>query len=137
MTADPEGRQEQRWTRDAAAVASNVSYLRHALVAFAAENGAADGTQSDISIAASEVLTNAVVHAYVGTTPGTMSVRATVADHRLHVTIADDGNGMRPRHDSPGLGLGLPTVIMLAASVSIAPGLDGRGTVVFLQFTLP
>ncbi len=53
------------------------------------------------------------------------------------MTISDDGSGMRPRHDSPGLGLGLPTIAQLAASVSITPGPDGRGTAVVLEFTLP
>lgn len=136
MAADLE-RHEPRWSNEAAAVPGNVSQLRRALVAFAADHGAGAETQGDIALAASEAITNSVIHAYVDTDPGTVALRATVADNRLHVTISDDGRGMKPRHDSPGLGFGLPTIVHVAATVSIAPGLDGRGTVMSLEFTLP
>lgn len=66
-----------------------------------------------------------------------MSLRATVADQRLRVTVSDDGHGLKPRRDSPGLGLGLPIISHLVASLGIAAGPDGRGTVVSLEFALP
>jgi serine/threonine-protein kinase RsbW/stage II sporulation protein AB (anti-sigma F factor) len=132
MVADP-----PRWSHEAAAVPASVSLLRRALVAFAADHGAGAGTQGDIALAASEAITNTVVHAYVGMAPGTVTLEATVADDRLRVTISDDGGGMAPRPDSPGMGLGLPTIAHLAASVTVAPGLGGRGTAVSLEFTLP
>lgn len=145
MAADPERGaaaprsvlgHEPHWSRDAAAVPTSVSLLRRALVAFAADQCDDLATQDAIALAASEAITNAVIHAYVGMTPGTVSVEATVAGDRMHVTISDDGSGMKPRSDSPGLGLGLPTIAHVAASVSIAPGPAGRGTTVCLEFTL-
>ncbi|MBX5443510.1 MAG: hypothetical protein IRZ32_18530 [Solirubrobacteraceae bacterium] len=36
-----------------------------------------------------------------------MEVRAWVVGDRLEVAIADEGCGVRPRGDSPGIGLGL------------------------------
>ena len=139
MTAAPHpiGRDEPNWSDEVAAVPANVSRLRGALVAFAADHGADAETQGDIALAASEVITNTVVHAYANTAPGTVRLQASVADDRLHVVISDEGGGMTPRSDSPGLGLGLPTIATLAASFSIAPGLGGRGTRVTLEFALP
>ncbi|MGZ4169965.1 MAG: ATP-binding protein [Solirubrobacteraceae bacterium] len=146
MAADPErgaaaphsaSPNESRWSDAATAVPANVSQLRRALVAFAARHGASAETQDDIALAASEAITNAVIHAYVDVTPGTVSLQAIVAGDRVYVTISDDGCGMRPRQDSPGLGFGLPTIAHVAASISITPGLDGRGTAVSLEFTLP
>jgi anti-sigma regulatory factor (Ser/Thr protein kinase) len=146
MTADPPRgapaprsirRHEPRWSNEAAAVPANVSALRRSLVAFAADHGADAKTQGDIALAASEAITNSVIHAYVDTTPGTLSLQATINHDRLQVTICDDGHGMRPRHDSPGLGLGLPTIARLVSSLNVAPGPEGRGTVVSLEFTLP
>ena len=49
--------------------------------------------------------------------------------------IADDGRGMPPRSDSPGLGLGLPLISDLATSLEIADG-DGSGTVLHMTFAL-
>ncbi len=63
----------------------------------------------DLAIAVSEVVTNAVMHAYpaedeVG---GTITVMATVNGDEVTVRVVDDGVGLRPRSDSPGAGLGL------------------------------
>jgi anti-sigma regulatory factor (Ser/Thr protein kinase) len=128
---------EPPWSTEAAAILGNVSGLRRAVVAFAADHGAGDRTQTDIALAVSEAITNSVVHAYVDTVPGTVRLQATITDDRLRVTISDDGHGMSPRLDSPGLGLGLAIMAPLVASLSIAPGPDGRGTVVAMVFTLP
>jgi serine/threonine-protein kinase RsbW len=145
MTADPERgataprsirRDGPRWAHHASAVSANVSPMRRALVAFAADHGADLETQHAIALVASEAITNTVIHAFVGTAPGRVSIDATVADDRLHATITDDGHGMRPRPDSPGLGLGLPVIARLAASASITPGPGGRGTTVSLEFPL-
>jgi anti-sigma regulatory factor (Ser/Thr protein kinase) len=89
---------------------------------------------SDVLLALSEVVTNAVVHGY-REAAGEVAI---VADHRgdtLLLSVADAGTGMAPRHDSPGLGLGLPLVTRVAEQVEIAAP-DGGGTHVTMSFTL-
>lgn len=51
--------------------------------------------------------------------------------------MTDDGQGMAPRIDSPGLGLGLPLIAHLTAGFEIRPGMDGHGTEVCLVFEVP
>jgi serine/threonine-protein kinase RsbW len=59
----------------------------------------------------SEAVSNAVVHAFRDRTePGTVSVSVTVDDGHIEIVVRDDGSGMAPRGDSPGLGLGLPLI---------------------------
>jgi serine/threonine-protein kinase RsbW/stage II sporulation protein AB (anti-sigma F factor) len=53
------------------------------------------------------------------------------------VVVADDGVGMNPRADSPGMGLGLPLIGNLADKLQIAPAPSGRGTEVRMRFELP
>ena len=53
-------------------------------------------------------------------------VTAAVVSRELRVTIADHGRGMRPRSDSPGLGLGMPLISSLATGFEIADS-DGDG----------
>ena len=52
---------------------------------------------------------------------------------RLVVVVRDWGAGMGPRLDSPGLGLGLPTIATLAASFDVEAA-DGAGTLLRMQF---
>ncbi len=79
----------------------------------------------------SEAVTNAIVHAYVDAPePGEIEVIAQrVGDHRLEILVCDDGRGMLPRHDSPGVGLGLP----LAESFEVQAR-SGGGTQVRMAF---
>ena len=54
----------------------------------------------------------------------------------LTVIVTDDGRGMRPRPDSPGLGLGLPTIGRLAALVDLRVP-EGGGTELSMTFVAP
>jgi anti-sigma regulatory factor (Ser/Thr protein kinase) len=89
-----------------------------------------------VELAVSEAVNNAVLHAYrdrdPAAGPGKVHVTAVVRGDELHVTVADDGIGMRPRIDSPGAGLGLALMGMLADRMDIdhRPG----GTRVTLAF---
>ena len=47
--------------------------------------------------------------------------------------VIDDGVGFAPRADSPGLGLGIPTIAAMTRSMSIAAPADG-GTEVCMAF---
>jgi serine/threonine-protein kinase RsbW/stage II sporulation protein AB (anti-sigma F factor) len=74
------------------------------------------------------------VHAYAEEV-GTLEVVAWQRRGELQVVVRDRGSGMRPRVDSPGLGLGLPVMMALAASVAIRPA-GGGGTEVALTFRI-
>jgi len=54
----------------------------------------------------------------------------------MEVIVTDIGRGIVPRHDSTGLGLGLPLMTTLAKHVTIADGDGGRGTEVRMRFAL-
>jgi PAS domain S-box-containing protein len=115
-----------------------VTDLRHEVTAFAEGSGASEERAGDISIAVSEAVTNAVMHAFVGAeAPGTIEMVAEAEFETIVVRIIDDGIGMRPRHDSPGLGIGLPLIGQLARSVDLRTGPGDRGTEVCMTFDAP
>lgn len=88
-----------------------------------------------IGVVVSEAVTNAVLHAYRDRDiPGRVHVSASLDDHGVEVAIADDGLGMRPRIDSPGIGLGLPLMGDLADRVDISN--RGPGTRIAAFFSL-
>jgi anti-sigma regulatory factor (Ser/Thr protein kinase) len=129
--------QKRRFERVAPAVPASVPGLRHAAVDFAVACGADPDVQGAVALAVTEAVTNAVVHAYVGGAPGELRVVGEPADDELVFRVVDDGRGMQPRHDSPGLGLGLPTIGRLCAHLDIADGPAGSGTEVRMVFTAP
>lgn len=89
----------------------SIAPLRRAVACFAAGCGASDGELEDIALAVSEALTNAVMHAYVGRDgPGIVVVQAWMRDRWLEVVVCDEGIGMQPRTDGPGLGYGLSVI---------------------------
>ena len=63
-----------------------------------------------------------------------MHVSASLDDDGVEVSVDDDGLGMRPRLDSPGVGLGLPLIADLADRVEITS--RGPGTRIAARFTL-
>ena len=107
------------------------------MVAFAARHGASRSAQVDIALAVSEALTNAVLHAFVRRPAGTMTLFAEAAFDALLVRITDDGSGMRPRADSPGMGLGLNLIAQVTSSAELFPGPRGTGTELRLRFDAP
>ena len=88
-----------------------------------------------IGVVVSEAVTNAVLHAYRHVEhPGEVHVSACSDENGVEVSVTDDGLGLRPRHDSPGVGLGMPLIADLADSVIISS--KGRGTCVAAHFLL-
>lgn len=123
------------WTHEA--VPGCVGRLRRQIVGFASEHLVSDPPLSQLRLAVSEAATNAVLHAFVGVAnpgalTGTIDVDGDAGD--VTVTVSDDGSGMVPRANSPGLGLGLPLISSAADFVNIHPGADGVGTVVRMRF---
>jgi anti-sigma regulatory factor (Ser/Thr protein kinase) len=93
----------------------------------------------DIAQAVSEACINAVVHAYrASDRPVNGQAFRLVAEcdgTTVSVTVSDDGDGMTPRSDSPGLGLGLPLIATLSDDVEISSPSCGTGTVVAMRFS--
>lgn len=108
-----------------------VAHARHTVAAFVRDLGFFDA--GGVELALSEVITNAVVHAFRDTEPGVIRVRAYLCNGGLELLVADDGAGLRPRSDSPGTGLGLSLVAQLADSVDFDTPPSG-GTSVRLTF---
>jgi serine/threonine-protein kinase RsbW len=111
------------------------SVARKAVKDFLRGLGADPGALSDVLLAVSEVVTNCVVHAYRGQPGGKVDLQARRKGDRLLLSVADAGAGMAPRHDSPGLGLGLPLVGRVARRVDISAQAGG-GTLVSMCFDL-
>jgi serine/threonine-protein kinase RsbW len=112
----------------------NVAVVRHALGGFGDALDVPDQTLADIKLAVTEACTNVVVHAYPDG-EGPLGISAWVRDERLTVVVHDEGRGMLPRADSPGLGLGLPLIATLAESLELGTGPDER-TEVRMTFLL-
>lgn len=108
---------------------------RNAVKDFLKGLGADPGALADVLLAVSEVVTNCVVHAYRDQPGGTVDIEARRSGDKLVLSVADDGSGMAPRHDSPGLGLGLPLVGRVAERVDITAQAGG-GTRVSMSFDL-
>ena len=108
---------------------------RQAVKDFLRGLGADPGALSDVLLAVSEVVTNCVVHAYRGQPGGKVDLEARRTGDQLVLSVADEGAGMAPRHDSPGLGLGLPLVGRVAQRVDITAQAGG-GTLVSMCFDL-
>lgn len=113
------------------AIPESVSAARHALSELAERLGT---DSSAVRIVVSELVGNAVQHAYVGREPGPVWVIAEVLRRQLVITVADRGRGITPRPDSPGLGFGLPITSKLAREVTIES--EGRGAGVSASFDI-
>ena len=119
------------------ATAPSVGPIRRAVAEFARRHGASLRSLESVSLAVSEALTNVVVHAYRDApAPGTVLVVVAVRDRQLTVTVADEGCGMTPRTDSPGLGLGMGLMAGIADTFEVTPRHEQPGVVLRMGFAL-
>jgi anti-sigma regulatory factor (Ser/Thr protein kinase) len=98
------------------AVADQVGFVRQSVAEFALGHGVGKPVADGVRLAVSEALTNVIMHAYRHDADlGTATVSVTVSPTRgiLEITVSDDGIGLQPRADSPGIGLGLPLIRQL------------------------
>jgi serine/threonine-protein kinase RsbW/stage II sporulation protein AB (anti-sigma F factor) len=110
--------------------------LRAAVAEFVTAAGVRQPHVDAVKLAVSEAVTNAVLHAYVDADePGEVHVQTCLRDDTVHVVVSDDGIGMMPRLDSPGLGVGLPFIADTADTLDIASGARG-GTELRMSFRL-
>jgi serine/threonine-protein kinase RsbW len=118
-----------------AARAENIAIVRHALGGLGEAFAVPEQKLSDVRLAVTEACANVVVHAYPDGHEGPMEVVASMHDSRLTVLVRDWGRGIRPRPDSPGLGLGLSLIAALAEQVQLGHD-DAEHTEVRMTFAL-
>jgi anti-sigma regulatory factor (Ser/Thr protein kinase) len=115
--------------------AENIALIRHAFGALGETLAVDEQLLSDVRLAVTEACSNVIVHAYADGATGPLEVLATLDGETLTVTVRDEGPGITPHPDSPGLGLGLPLIASLAESVQL--GRDERErTEVRMTFSL-
>jgi anti-sigma regulatory factor (Ser/Thr protein kinase) len=119
------------------AVPETVTALRGEVATFVMAAGFGEPLLSDVKLAVSEAVTNAVVHAYADAKqPGEVRLLVSFDDDGVQVTVSDDGCGMIPRLDSPGLGVGLPFIAHSADTLDIGHS-PGGGTELRMSFRAP
>jgi PAS domain S-box-containing protein len=135
LVAAPDHAHQREW--QAAANARSVGELRRAVKAFAQDQGVEAAALASMTLAVSEAITNAVLHAFIDREPGQVTVVAEALQDEFRVRVIDDGRGMQPRSDSPGLGLGLPTIGQMTSRLDIREAPTGTGTEVAMSFASP
>ena len=101
------------------AVPRSVAHARHDVIEALVAHATADQPLSDIRLVVSEAVSNAINHAFIDREPGQVKVRIRADEGELELMVEDDGTGMAPRPDSPGLGLGLPLIATLCSRFDI------------------
>jgi two-component sensor histidine kinase len=90
-----------------------------------------------LGLAVSEVLTNALRHAFSGRAGGVVVVEALRHQSELIVRISDDGVGMEPASGTPGLGSRIiRSLAQRLAATILVESRPQAGTVVTLRLPL-
>ncbi|MDP9344893.1 MAG: ATP-binding protein [Actinomycetota bacterium] len=105
--------------------------IRREVMSFVAGRHAPD--PHAIGLAVTEAATNVILHGYRDGPPGAVRVVVCAEAARFVVVVRDWGTDLRPRTDSPGLGLGLPVIASLATEFGIEAA-DGQGTLLRMHF---
>ncbi len=106
------------------ATAESVPLARARVVELVDALGLGDEVRDAVALATTEAAANVVTHAYVGSDADdqVVEVEAWPEQGRLRVVVRDYGGGMRPRADSPGLGLGLSLIGAFADEFEVRTG---------------
>ena len=120
------------------ATASSVPLARRAIAELCERLQLSATETSEVKLAVTEACTNVVLHAYADRPEagGLLEVEAGMEGDRLRVVVRDHGRGVVPRADSPGLGVGMSLIAVLAESVEIRSGGAGTPTEVVMRFRL-
>ena len=122
---------------DFPAKADYLLLARLALSGIARELPVNDELLADLKLALTEACGNVVRHAYAGTEPGGVSVVFTIDDHRLLMTVTDQGEGvavpdsLEDAAEPPApleSGMGMPIIRAIVDELAVEAGPDGRGT---------
>lgn len=111
-----------------------IALVREQMATMAQDCGLPPMKVGDVRLAVSEAATNAMLHGYRNR-DGMIRVEARVDDGELLISVCDEGPGLRPRADSPGLGLGLPVIASVANRLEVLD--DAPGTRVRMAFDCP
>jgi anti-sigma regulatory factor (Ser/Thr protein kinase) len=125
-------RSHERLELDLPAEPASVTVARHEVVRFAEKCGA---NVTNLAIAVSEAVGNAVVHAYRHARPGPVRITAERVGADLVVSVVDSGRGMAPNPESKGLGLGLALMARAASGLELRT--RGPGLTVSMRFPCP
>jgi serine/threonine-protein kinase RsbW len=110
----------ERLREQRTALPEHIGALRASVVGYAHDRGASRQECEHIALAVSEALSNSVLHAYVGRPePGPVTVEVWSDERAIIVVVTDEGSGMVPRLDSPGLGIGLPLIAQMSDHLDI------------------
>ena len=113
-----------------------VAPIRRAISDVARRCGADESILTRLELAVTEAATNVVLHAYREPGHGgDIHTSACVTRDQVEVTIRDDGVGMSPHPESPGLGLGLSLMAHEADACEITRRPSG-GTEIRMRFAL-
>jgi anti-anti-sigma factor len=119
---------------DLLAVPAALPGVRRRLGSWLTALGMGEQDRVGVMVAVGEACANAAEHAYRGSEPGPMSVRADVdVDGVLTVTVRDEGTWQPPNRDPGDRGRGLLIMRQLVDSVTLD---EDRGTTVTLSFRL-
>lgn len=119
-----------------AATPESVPLLRQAAAAYAQDLGAPASVVASVQLAVSEAVTNVIMHAYVDAEPAHVELQGRLERDRLRFIVCDVGRGMKPRIDSPGIGLGLALIAQMADEVDVIDRPDEVGTKLQMWFSL-
>jgi anti-sigma regulatory factor (Ser/Thr protein kinase) len=134
QAAEGDCREDSRLNLTLPAEPASVPALRHRASRFAAEQGVGQDVVTDIALAVSEAVTNAVKYAKVGEAEGVVELSAAAKGRWLEVKVRDRGEGFG-KGSSDGLGLGLSIIARLCEDMKIVQ--EGAGTEVRMRFALP
>jgi serine/threonine-protein kinase RsbW/stage II sporulation protein AB (anti-sigma F factor) len=126
----------RRFAASYEATPRTVGVVRDEIAALARTCGLDEVDVGDVRLAVSEAATNALIHGCRDERGSCqIHVEAELIGDELQVDIIDDGIGMRPRTDSPGLGLGLSVMAMVSQRLEFRE--VRRGTRVRMAFPCP
>jgi|SRR5687767_10756932 two-component sensor histidine kinase len=111
--------------------ATSVAEARGAVAEMARNVGA---PVQGVSLATSEAVTNSVIHGFRGRDEGRIVVRARVERDAMVVEVTDDGIGMVPNLNTPGLGLGTSLISQVSREAKFQS--SDEGTTVTMVFDL-
>ena len=128
-------------------LSGNEGFARAVAAAFASQLNPSIEALSDLRTAVSEAVTNAIIHGYEQKKDRLVTMRMTVDDDLLTVTVRDDGCGIddialarkpfytsKPELERSGMGFSVMEAFMDTVSVESAPGC---GTTVTMQKRIP
>jgi anti-sigma regulatory factor (Ser/Thr protein kinase) len=132
--AVPVTRESLVYERAVPAAPANVGLVRRELDSALEREQVESVRRSDIVLVLGEAASNVVLHAYRPLPPGLLFVDAAITGRNLLLRVCDCGRGMRPRADSPGLGIGLSLMGRLADGLEIGRNRSMDGTRVCAMF---